>query len=87
MEVFKGAPQVIMAMVTNLTDNDITSLNQQINLLASKGYRTLAVAQQRENQPHEFLDLHSALFSHLFEALSTFDSFFNVSNSLVCEIA
>ncbi|BDZ72557.1 metal-transporting ATPase [Methylophaga marina] len=57
MAVFKGAPQVIMAMVTNLTDNDINTLNQQINLLASKGYRTLAVAQQYESQEHEFLGL------------------------------
>ena len=29
-------------------------------------------------QPHEFLDLNSAFFSHLFEALSTFDGFFGL---------
>lgn len=47
--VYKGAPQIIMEKA-ELDDETIQELSISIDLLASKGYRTLAVAQQNPDQ-------------------------------------
>jgi H+-transporting ATPase len=56
LTVFKGAAQVLLAM-TELTDNETTAINNSIDLLASKGYRTLAVAIQYEGESLELIGL------------------------------
>lgn len=43
VQVYKGAPQVILAL-TEMSGNELTAIEKSINLFASKGYRTLAVA-------------------------------------------
>ena len=53
-EVLKGAAQVLLNMA-DLPDNEVVAITNSINLLASKGYRTLAVA--RRSSAAEPLDL------------------------------
>jgi len=53
-QVLKGAAQVLLDM-TDLSDNEMVSIVNSIDLLASKGYRTLAVG--RRNDPHTPLEL------------------------------
>ncbi len=55
-EVFKGAPQVILEMA-ELPDNERIAIERNVELLASKGYRTLAVALKRTGQPLEIVGL------------------------------
>jgi len=43
IQVYKGAPQVILEL-TNISGNELIAIEKSINLFASKGYRTLAVA-------------------------------------------
>ncbi len=52
----KGAAQVLMAMA-DLPENEALNVNQRVDLLASKGYRTLAVGRKRGDAPLEFLGL------------------------------
>ena len=54
--VVKGAPQVLIEMtgVDEYTTND---LNNTVNLLASKGYRTLAVGCKQGNEPMVLIGL------------------------------
>jgi H+-transporting ATPase len=52
----KGAAQVLLGM-TQLGDDEIESINQQVDQLASKGYRTLAVGRQRVDAPLELMGL------------------------------
>jgi len=54
--VFKGAAQVLLEMA-DLSDNENIAITNSVNLLASKGYRTLAVAIQIENKPLELVGL------------------------------
>jgi H+-transporting ATPase len=51
LTVYKGAAQVLLELA-NLSENELIAINQNIDLLASKGYRTLAVA--TENEKGEF---------------------------------
>lgn len=43
--VIKGAAQILIEM-TDLSDNEIIDINNMVELLASKGYRTIAVGKQ-----------------------------------------
>ncbi len=43
--VIKGAPQILINM-TNLPDKEILMINERVDQLASKGYRTLAVGKK-----------------------------------------
>jgi H+-transporting ATPase len=52
----KGAAQVLLGM-TQLSDEQIHSLNQTVDELAGKGYRTLAVGRKRGDTPLEILGL------------------------------
>jgi H+-transporting ATPase len=52
----KGAAQVLLGM-GQLSDEQMQSINQQVDQLASKGYRTLAVGRQRGDAPLELLGL------------------------------
>jgi H+-transporting ATPase len=54
--VLKGAAQVLLGM-TQLPDDMVQSINQTVNELASKGYRTLAVGQKKGDAPLELLGL------------------------------
>ncbi|KAJ0339965.1 hypothetical protein COL154_014195, partial [Colletotrichum chrysophilum] len=54
--VFKGAAQVLLDMA-ELSENELIAINNSVNLLASKGYRTLAVGRQTDHQPMELLGL------------------------------
>ena len=53
---FKGAPQVIMALA-GLDEEARRSLGQTVDLLAGKGYRTLAVGRKFPDRPFELLGL------------------------------
>ncbi len=53
-QVLKGAAQVLLEM-TELPDNELIAITNSIDLLASKGYRTLAVA--RRANPDDSLEL------------------------------
>ncbi len=46
-QVLKGAAQVLLDMA-DLPDNEVVAIGNSIDLLASKGYRTLAVARRRD---------------------------------------
>ena len=52
----KGAPQVLMEMA-QLPDASAHDLTQTVDLLASKGYRTLAVGRKASGQPIELMGL------------------------------
>jgi len=52
----KGAAQVLLGM-TQLPDKRIQDINQTVDELASKGYRTLAVGRRRGDAPLEMLGL------------------------------
>ena len=54
--VFKGAAQVLLDMA-ELSDNETIAINNSIDLLASKGYRTLVVAIQHEKKPLDLIGL------------------------------
>jgi len=54
--VLKGAAQVLLELA-DPPDNERTAITRTIELLASKGYRTLAVAVEREGQPLELIGL------------------------------
>ncbi|MBL1321778.1 MAG: HAD-IC family P-type ATPase [Methylophaga sp.] len=56
LTVFKGAPQVILNM-TEMSDNELIAINKSIDSLASKGYRTLAVAIQYEGKSVDLIGL------------------------------
>ncbi len=43
IHIYKGAPQVILE-IAGTSENELITINNSINLFASKGYRTLAVA-------------------------------------------
>ncbi len=55
-EVFKGAPQVLLEMA-DLPDDERVAIERSVELLASKGYRTLAVGVRREQGPVELVGL------------------------------
>ncbi len=55
-KVVKGAAQVLIKMA-GLDDAIITELNRTVELLARRGYRTLAVGRQRENEKLELIGL------------------------------
>ena len=52
----KGAPQVLIAMA-ELDEHVAHDINNTVELLASKGYRTLAVGRRENNRPLELLGL------------------------------
>jgi len=52
----KGAPQVLLEM-SDLEDEEIQKLNQSVNTLAGKGYRTLAVGRRTGDAPVQILGL------------------------------
>ena len=52
----KGAAQVLLGM-TQLADEEMHSVNQTVDQLAAKGYRTLAVGRKRGEDPLELLGL------------------------------
>ncbi len=52
----KGAAQVLLEMA-ELPDREIWNVNQMVDLLASKGYRTLAVGRQEDGRPLELIGL------------------------------
>jgi H+-transporting ATPase len=54
--VMKGAAQVLLAMA-ELPENEARAVNQTVDQLASKGYRTLAVGRKRADAPLELLGL------------------------------
>ena len=45
----KGAPQVLLEMA-ELSDNEVVAINNTVDLLAAKGYRTLAVGRKEEGK-------------------------------------
>ncbi|MDX1823760.1 MAG: HAD-IC family P-type ATPase, partial [Thiohalomonadales bacterium] len=52
----KGAAQVLLSM-TELSDEEMSTVNQKVDALAGKGYRTLAVGRKRGDAPLELLGL------------------------------
>ncbi|HFD80506.1 MAG TPA: HAD family hydrolase [Gammaproteobacteria bacterium] len=54
--VLKGAAQVLLEMA-DVPDNEAVAIGRSIDLLASKGYRTLAVARQDGERPPELIGL------------------------------
>jgi H+-transporting ATPase len=52
----KGAAQVLLGM-TQLSDDEVHSINQTVDELASKGYRTLAVGRKKGDAPLDLLGL------------------------------
>ncbi len=52
----KGAAQVLIGM-SDLPDEEITTINQLVDQLASKGYRMLAVGMKKEHQPLDLIGL------------------------------
>ena len=52
----KGAPQVLLDMA-ELPDNEVQDILRMVNMLAAKGYRTIAVGRKRENSSLEILGL------------------------------
>ena len=54
----KGAPQVLLEM-SELGDDETKQLNQSVDTLASKGFRTLAVGRRQGNAPVQILGLIS----------------------------
>jgi len=55
-QVIKGAAQVLMEMA-DLSDNAAHDLGTTVDLLASKGYRTLAVGRKKGDAPLELIGL------------------------------
>ena len=47
LTVYKGAAQILLEKA-NISNNEVIIINQSIDLFASKGYRTLAVALEKE---------------------------------------
>ena len=56
LQAIKGAPQVLLGMA-DLEESYLHEINTTVDLLASKGYRTLAVARKRENAALELIGL------------------------------
>ena len=54
--VIKGAAQVLLDMA-DLPNDELVAITQSIELLASKGYRTLAVARQDAGKPLDLIGL------------------------------
>jgi len=54
--VFKGAAQVLLELA-DLPDDEARNIQNMVDLLASKGYRTLAVAYQQQDAPVILLGL------------------------------
>ncbi|MDH3327289.1 MAG: HAD-IC family P-type ATPase, partial [Gammaproteobacteria bacterium] len=54
--VIKGAAQVLLELA-QLPDDEAKNIHSMVELLASKGYRTLAVARQQDDSPLELLGL------------------------------
>ena len=52
----KGAAQVLLAMA-DLPENEAADVNKMVDMLAAKGYRTLAVGRKRGEAPLELLGL------------------------------
>ncbi len=52
----KGAAQVLLGM-TQLSDDEVHSINQTVDELAGKGYRTLAVGRKQGDAPLDLLGL------------------------------
>jgi len=52
----KGAAQVLLAMA-DLPENEAEDVNKMVDMLAAKGYRTLAVGRKRGEAPLELLGL------------------------------
>jgi H+-transporting ATPase len=52
----KGAAQVLLAMA-ELPENEALDVNKMVDMLAAKGYRTLAVGRKRDNAPLELVGL------------------------------
>jgi H+-transporting ATPase len=52
----KGAAQVLLNMA-DLSDEEMATVNQKVDALAGKGYRTLAVGRKRGDAPLELLGL------------------------------
>ncbi len=52
----KGAAQVLLEMA-ELPEREIWNVNQMVDLLASKGYRTLAVGRQEDGRPLDLIGL------------------------------
>jgi len=55
-KAMKGAPQILLAMA-ELSDNDEKNFTNTVDLLASKGYRTIAVGRQESGKPLELIGL------------------------------
>ena len=55
-QVLKGAAQVLLEMA-DLSDTERTAIENNVELLASKGYRTLAVGVRRNDGPLELVGL------------------------------
>ena len=54
--VYKGAAQVIMELA-NISDNESIVISRSVDVLASKGYRTLAVARENEKGLYKLIGL------------------------------
>jgi len=54
--VIKGAPQVLLNLA-ELPDNEATDIHRMVDLLAGKGYRTLAVGRRQGDAPLTLLGL------------------------------
>jgi H+-transporting ATPase len=52
----KGAAQVLLAMA-DLPENEAADVNKMVDMLAAKGYRTLAVGRKHGNAPLELMGL------------------------------
>jgi H+-transporting ATPase len=52
----KGAAQVLLGM-TQISDTEMQTINQHVDQLATKGYRTLAVGRRRRDAPLELIGL------------------------------
>ena len=55
-QAVKGAAQVLLEM-TDLPDNEAQDVNRMVDMLAAKGYRTIAVGRRRNDKPLELLGL------------------------------
>ncbi len=56
LRVIKGAAQVLLEMA-DLPDNEAVAITKTVEVLAEKGYRTLAVARQVEGEPLDIIGL------------------------------
>ncbi len=55
-KVLKGAPQILVEMA-QLSDNEAKNITKMVDLLAEKGYRTIAVGREYYGKPLELLGL------------------------------